>query len=386
MEYEQQIKLQQKEMHSLDGSSEKPVTSSSSVEGATKKGLSLTLGGSLSRGMKKSFSLNFAPQREKPVVVQSPTTALARLNFNSAPSPIEESTSESPLSAQSHLNFPQFPTTSLDKLSFTPCFAKEDQPHPRHSLGTNNNSSKSPSGTKRPLSTSSIDHPQDSHPPSTNAQMSLSGEKNASNAPKVMCRSPEMRAKRPLVRPNSIAFSSYPKFDFPSEHCSKSSPIEQQQQQKAESNISGTSDRNTSNKNPKDSTQNAESPALQTCIRETDGCGRALQNFTRKSQSLEDILNSQEEEDDETADWMMGLAHNKRGKHSHSMIHAADIFSQPLALDRVQGRCRGPSDPHQSSSSISSSGSHNSLQGSLEMIPVSWYWLIDEILSCFKLA
>ena len=87
----------------------------------------------------------------------------------------------------------------------------------------------------------------------------------------------------------------------------------------------------------------------------------------RKSRSMEDILNSPDEEPATTDCGCIGRIGWPKSRPR--TLHAAELFSQPVTLENV--RCRGTSDPHQSSSSISSSGSHNSLHGSLEIIQVS---------------
>lgn len=103
----------------------------------------------------------------------------------------------------------------------------------------------------------------------------------------------------------------------------------------------------------------------------TPGNMAAMRQFEqgRKSRSLEDILNSPDEET-MSSHCSCGAgsfckAYKRRGLHG-----AMDMFPQPVALDR-HCRCRGVSDAHQSSSSISSSGSHSSLHGSLDFIQVS---------------
>ena len=89
----------------------------------------------------------------------------------------------------------------------------------------------------------------------------------------------------------------------------------------------------------------------------------ALNNFEkgRKSRSLEDILNSP---DDQYSVVECTAVRSHPPFRSHV---AAEIFPPSLALDN--NHCRG--DPHQSSSSISSGGSRSSLHGSLELIQVS---------------
>lgn len=233
--------------------------------------------------------LRFLARDETPLSAQSPTTALAKLNFNrDPPSP----------DVQQVVNFP---TTSLDKLNFTPCFAREEN-------------AKRTLAVKRPLSTSIVENVPEPEP-----------EKP------VTLRSPEVRAKRPLVRPNSIAFSRYPSYDLSSEPPNRLLSPE-----------------------TKDDSMPEKPAPLQVTKRacsQTDMTGR-------KSRSLDDILASSDDDSPKSCE-----CPNKR---LNEILTANCTSSSNSKLDPC--RC---TDPHQSNSSISSTGSRGSLQGSLEMIPVS---------------
>ena len=343
--------------------------------------------------------------------VQSPTTALAKLNFGQAGTP------ENPTGPQEgEIPFPQIPTTSLDQLSFTPCFATDDAPFRLTGLAA----PRSSGGTKRPLSMNAIESkpsgaqavvPMDTSGPGFSTQITL--------------RSSETKAKRPTVRPNSIAFSSFPKFDFPSSGSSSrtavtcagvsgsqttstipsvsstissaeanvTSPLPSTDASLASmststsflsaSTLTATSPSRTTNQVRSSSASRAEADDNKQSKNGSGGQGvQGMHHSTstpsnissarnleqgRKSRSMEDILNSPDEEPATTDCGCIGNFGWPKSKQR--TLNAADLFSQPVTLESV--RCRGTSDPHQSSSSISSSGSHNSLHGSLEIIQVS---------------
>ena len=344
--------------------------------------------------------------------VQSPTTALAKLNFGQAGTP------ENPSGPQEgELPFPQIPTTSLDQLSFTPCFAKDDSPLRLTGLAA----PRSSGGTKRPLSMTALE----SRPTGAQAVVPMDTSGPEPSSTQVTLRSSETKAKRPTVRPNSIAFSSFPKFDFPSSGSSRSTatctgvsgskttgaiPSVSSTISSAEASVTSPlpstdaslASMSTSTSFLSASTFTASSPSRTNQVRsssasraETDdnkhsknesgGQGTKTQQMHhststpsnissarnleqgRKSRSMEDILNSPDEEPATTDCGCIGNFGWPKSKQR--TLNAADLFSQPASLESV--RCRGTSDPHQSSSSISSSGSHNSLHGSLEIIQVS---------------
>lgn len=290
------------------------------------------------------LGLSFKPLTEvaQGAAAQSPTTALAKLNFNASPS-----TNKTLTPNRESKEFPKFPTTSLDELNFTPCLAKEEllarggcvEMRPGHLPGL-----KGQGGTKRPLSTTVLEGKQ-----ADSAMVS------GSDVQAVIMRSPELRAKRPLVRPNSIAFSSFPRMDLTSAHCKM--PME-----KALTPTSPVADEeNRENTHPMPAT--AEQSSTWRHMPPDTYASRAIEQ-ARKSRSLEDIINSPDDD-------LMASTDTTAAKCGHHTIPASDLFSPPVGLEKAACLCRGPADPHQSSSSISSSGSHNSLHGSLEIIQVS---------------
>ncbi len=382
MEYEQKLRSQRKEqqVHSTDSSTSHEVKKQCIEE--LRSPMTPTTP-SFPAGPRRSFTLHLKPQFEASPV-QSPTTALAKLNFNSAPSPIIESPA-------GNGDFPHFPTTSLDKLSFTPCLAKEDSPLKALS-------GKPSGGTKRPLSTSSMDNSPPDSMCHTGSGLQSPIDRSKSDCAKVTRRSAESKAKRSLVRPNSIAFSTYPMFDFasdskgstlpgslsPSQPPSTVSPngtgVGKLRSPSVDSGLPGphlkemrTPPRRVTSPMEEDvSHRKVKDPGLLRHKTLSDNNGMNNLEQARKSRSLEDILNSPEEENT-LCDCPHGAWHTPARPHSHhrQIVQAADVFPQPTVLDRAQCRCRGLSDPHQSSSSISSSGSHTSLHGSMELIQVS---------------
>ena len=225
-------------------------------------------------------------------------------------------------------------------------------PSPPHTLNITIN--KPLGGTKRPLT------------------LGVEEATGASGSnPPVILRSLETKSKRPLVRPNSIAFSSYPKFDLGGE--SRTAELRGETRPRSPSLDPPTSRMET------DRSPGMRSPALGVQLRHkapgsrsAERCklGLALDSGVnsfeqaRKSRSLEDILNSPESEK---------TSCGCPGNRPRKLLQAADLFAPPAGLEGIQScRRHGPADPHHhSSSSISSSGSHNSLHGSLEIIQVS---------------
>ena len=290
--------------------------------------------------------------------VQSPTTALAKLNFN------QPSSSEKAVTPEAELPFPHIPTTSLDSLSFTPCFAKEDSPHSPLPHGL-----KSSGAIKRPLSVSLADSKPRERSQSMFVESCTVVPSVASLQTAVTMRSPETKAKRPLVRPNSIAFSSYPMFDIPSESPEASPVTASPAASTPPVRPKGLALTPSSSLQPQAATpascqeqpsKNMQRPVQMRNKPSSAGAAGRPSHFEagRKSRSLEDILKMVEDPND----CPCVPAHSM-----HRPVLAAELFPPPEVLSC---RCRG--EPHQSSSSISSSGSHNSLHGSLEVIQVSW--------------
>ena len=308
--------------------------------------------------------------------VQSPTTALAKLSFGGTPVlSASDAPAPSSFSQTSDLPFPQFPTTSLDQLNFTPCFATEESV-PRVGYTAPSVSllcGPKQAGTKRPLSTSVMESKSlaDSQSQTVSSCTSATTSVTAMQT-SVTLRSPETRVKRQLRRPNSIAFST---FDFMSRStestssCKPSSATDDHLHTASKPDTgAATSCTQSQPGDEHTATKNASSQVQMRHSTSTPGNIGSARQFEkgRKSRSLEDILNSPDDESAASCQ-CVGLcrAYQKRS------LHTADMFSQTVALDRLHCRCRGMSDPHQSSSSISSGGSHSSLHGSLEIIQVS---------------
>ncbi|XP_074645415.1 uncharacterized protein LOC141901819 [Tubulanus polymorphus] len=311
---------------------------------------------------------------ETKTAVQSPTTALAKLNFSQPPPPLPSS---GPGVSSGAYDLPNcFPTTSLDKLSFTPCLAGDDSFDRFRTTGT-----------KRPLSFSTFESKstrlrKDVCDTSSSSSRDADDSKNYSES-SVTLRSPEMRAKRPLVRPNTIAFSTYPIFDIeckqpPSAiivadadtatapHLEDPTPSTDLQDHLRRVNSSASF---SSGYSPNTKQRSAAA------IKPIDGA--------RKSRSLDDILVTSSETLSECGGGAVVVAHQQQHQQQQQQqvtdrklkqcgITSADIFGKNVDLETVHhNRCIGTTDTHQSNSSISSTGSHGSVHGSLEMIPVS---------------
>ena len=371
----------------------------------------------------KSARLRFKPfvfgaHSASPVVVQSPTTALSKLSF-SAPSPVlEEPNTPTPAKVASDVAFPQHSTTSLDKLSLIPCLAASAESHEATPGKVVTGDIKSPStGTKRPISSMltlelSTRHTQGTASDSTGVGSGQCGPDD------IKYRSPGFKVKKQLVRPNSIAFSSYPLFDKPSSSVSSKEAFvittqsESSQQTCCSMDCSSSNSQplshqssfsmysqtpgNTSNNNTQTSHRSSgpiaepmssqyeppstshhrcmvnsnSSHAVEMRVKDPEMQGKTVSfEQARKSRSLEDILSADGEEQTVVG----GCPSHVRARRQKRLINAAEMFSQSTAGHESSLRCRGTIDAHhhQSSSSISSSGSHSSLHGSLEIIQVS---------------
>ncbi|XP_013383484.1 dual specificity protein phosphatase 16 isoform X2 [Lingula anatina] len=245
--------------------------------------------------------------------------------------------------------------------------------NPSRSNSNNTSPGLKTTGTKRPLDFGKpLESTHVSGTKSPTAPSPMSPSLINTGDSQVKLRSPENRAKRQLVRPNSIAFSTYPSFDLgcngsdsstsnsPDTKAPKSSNMDMETCKKkllleSKKYTNGASTMQTF----------ASNVALETVL----GKSRLFEHC-RKSRSLDDILSSPE---DERKHASCGCIKKKMSKSSllkSAMV--ADLFPQTMGLEHVQCRCRGASDPHhQSNSSISSSSSHNSLHGSVEIIQVS---------------
>ncbi|XP_029646447.1 tyrosine-protein phosphatase vhp-1-like isoform X2 [Octopus sinensis] len=353
----------------------------------------------------------------------SPTAALAKLNFSQ--NSVENMETLETVTVENILQLHKFPTTSLDKLSFTPCFAKDEIDNGSGSNVLNKDSNISDSGTTTPITTpttttttttttsltslattcmtvrprnTAVKRPKSSSlsssscsststsdgidskfieplsPSSTSSSSTSSSSTSSSavtspttaNSSKVILRSRENRAKRPLVRPNSIAFSTYPTFDLGSD-C-----------QESPGSSSTTSQDDTSEayllhngKKSKPSESGGHWPygryserhvykqiaaAMESAMVRT----HVFEN-SRKSRSLDDILTSEEDPA------VLECPCSPLDKLPRRCGASADIYSKGI-FENLTCHIRGSSDSYQSSSSISSSGSHSSLHGSLEII------------------
>ena len=351
-------------------------------------------------------------------LVLSPTAALAKLNFSQ--NSVESMEVTETVTVENDLQIHKFPTTSLDKLSFTPCFAKDDTAS-RSTPGSTsitkscsmasgiNNSNGSNSTTpcisgstptnvcmrprntavKRPksssLSSSSLSSSASTNdsnidnkfiePLSPSSTSSSSTSSSAVTSPmsagttKVILRSRENRAKRPLVRPNSIAFSTYPTFDLGSdcqESPGSSSSTSQDDTSEAylmhnskKSKPSETGGRWHYGRYSERHVYKQIAAAMESAMVRT----HVFEN-SRKSRSLDDILTSEEDPSE------LDCPCSPLDKLSQRCRPSADIYSTGI-FENLSYRIRGSADSYQSSSSISSSGSHSSLHGSLEIIQVS---------------
>ena len=336
-------------------------------------------------------------------------------------------------------SFTGFPTTSLDKLNFTPCYVPEVvlPAHTHTKSGAVKRpisatiSETKPTEPSSPMSVSSLGSPtgsllspgsptgslpakvalrsreghvwqgEESSESSSGVSsdlvspMSISSQSSSSSSggsniasptatgaasavglgtTKVVLRSRD-RSKHSMVRPNSIAFSSYPTFDLTAED-SVSSPgtSHTSHDDTSEAYLShsskklhpnGVSSEPTSERKfrwgryserevYRQITAAMENAMLQTQVYEA----------SRKARSLDDILSSGSEDS------------------SASAVCQCSVFNQvsrrcgiPVGLDHFspqQCHCGTTTEPYQSNSSISSGGSHNSLHGSMEIIQVSW--------------
>ena len=301
---------------------------------------------------------------------QSPTTALANLTFAQAVASLPSSNVAAEPADSS--TFPQLPTTSLDSLNFTPCFAK-DEAVVRLSGGT-----KRPRSAHAGLGSCSKDSMSLSLGAPFSTERTSKMDTSSSNV--VMRHTPEQRtSRRPTVRPNSIAFSSYPAFELPD---LKETAKEHEPSPTTPSTVAPASQPTittvlssgftletpprlkslTPNVTGKPwSTSSRKSPPDHLSIPCRYGPIAAPSSAAvRKSRSMEDIVTTPESEEPASSNDSPATVPTKCINKP-----IAEIFGAPNKLESDQANMR------QSSGSISSSGSHNSLHGSLELIQVS---------------
>ncbi|WAR07811.1 DUS16-like protein [Mya arenaria] len=329
----------------------------------------------------KSFSLSASLPLS--LMAQSPTTSLARLHFESAENSDNESDSnkmdieqEDCTQSSEHghkrmsrksLNdslerLSSFPSTSLDKLNFTPCLSSSNEnllsssPSPRTS------------GVKRPLNMDIADI-KDSEASCSSAGGSTASSPTSSSGLKTSVRKRDGRGKRPSVRPNSIAFSSYPTFDIGSEgqdspHSSCSSA--------SQDDTSDMYAQNGKKLKPSEYMTDvrfrlgrySEREVYRQITAAMEAAMMKSQSFeaTRKSRSLDDILSSEDDSSAPNCEW----SHFDR-----VLRRCRDRFaSPPHCFEKLA--CSGElQDLYNSNSSLSSAGSHSSLHSSIEFIQVS---------------
>ncbi|XP_067674436.1 dual specificity protein phosphatase 16-like isoform X1 [Haliotis asinina] len=351
-----------------------------------------------------------------PFSLQSPTTAMAKLNFS--PTLAEQMET---VTVENESQVHNFPATSLDKLSFTPCLASDESPgkhkgagatkRPISTASTDSKSSepispmsissvsssssasvpspvtnkvvlrsKKPSSRSSPSSSTSPVSETKSLEPSSPMSISSSSSGSSVTSPtattsKVILRSRENKAKRPMVRPNSIAFSTYPTFDLGSDCQDSPTSGSASQDDTSEAYMLQNSKKSKQEDSESDSLSEKKFRWGKYSEREVYKQITAAMNSamlrtrvyeaSRKARSLDDILSSEEGNASSDCDCtMFGKIPRRCGP--------GDRFTSPSSFfDHLPCRCRGSSDPYQSNSSISSSGSHSSLHGSLEIIQLS---------------
>lgn len=293
--------------------------------------------------------------------IVSPTTALSKLNFCPSGKETVEVVEE-----KTGIDSYKFPTTSLDKLNFTPCSVKSDE-----SIIARNNKNMA---VKRPINNNVNEIKNLELVSPISVSSSSSGSSVCSPIPgsvKVKLRSRENRGKRPLIRPNSIAFSTYPTFDLGSDCQESPSSSSSASQDDTSESYMMQNGKKSKHSDPdmkfrlgrysereiyKQITAAMESAMIKTQAIEA----------SRKSRSLDDMLNSGDEEGSNMdCDCSFGKVPPWRCGISVDRLHSPGMF------DNLGCHYQGSSDPYQSNSSISSNGSHNSLHGSLEIIQVS---------------
>ena len=383
----------ERKFNSISKSLDSPCTVSS-IPKNTQNALSSLSSNSLttSHAVKlKSFDLSTSLS----LMAQSPTTSLAKLHFGSNEnSDCDESgeCSKMDTSEENRYIFPSqdqpkwthrklndsleklssFPSTSLDKLNFTPCLSSSNE-------NLLLNTSPRTTGVKRPLNNDILDLKESEFGCGSSTASSPSGSNSSASSPTsasqqkpTTVRKREGRGKRTMVRPNSIAFSTYPTFDIGSD-CNNS----------PHSSSSSTSQDDTSDlysQNGKKSKPSeymsdvrfrlgrySEREVYRQITAAMEAAMMKSQSFeaSRKSRSLDDILSSEEEKSAPNCEW----SHFDRVLRRCG-INRDRFTSPPHRLDKLA--CGSDlSDICHSNSSLSSTSSHTSLHSSMELIPVS---------------
>ncbi|KAK3097368.1 hypothetical protein FSP39_009052 [Pinctada imbricata] len=333
---------------SVSEKSNSVISNSSAVKSVTDSTLSVdkpTVPKSLafSKSQKKHISQN----------LYSPSTALAQLHFSQSIAEAAETTSVT------NPNLINFPSTSLDKLNFTPCLtSKVDSQDVDMPCVVSSLSSPGLLEAATPLSVCS-----------TSSSTCSSTVTSPSNIPgKVILRSRDNRAKRTLIRPNSIAFSKYPTFDLGSDCQESPSSGSSTSQDDASEMYMLQNGKRTKHSDAGDKFRmgkySEREVYKQISAMESAMLKSQVYEASRKARSLDDILSSE-------VSSSSGCVTSVLQKSSRHCGLAMDRFGSSAIYENLAYRCRGSSDPYQSNSSISSSGSHSSLHGSMEIIQVS---------------
>lgn len=306
--------------------------------------------------VRPKMSLSLTSQSEV-TSVQSPTTALAKLNFSQTPT---ETTPDT------EMPFPQIPTSNLSHISFTPCFATSD---PTDS-GTVRMRHKRQGGVKRPYSTSTIEN----HLPSEfakNFRDSHSGESSYTAGTSIQtCAFSTLPSVDSLPsgvteeKPSSLWAWLPPREDeSPPEKmdCTTSGSPSKQEVMLTDTPPSGS---------PAAPASSIQLPKRVSITRPTVLGGPI--GASRKSRSLENIIRCKDSEGDFNFSSIDRRLQQHAGAHIACARMGTDMMAHPVVVESMQCQHCASADTHyQSNSSISSSGSHNSLHDTLEIIPVS---------------
>ncbi|XP_048765244.2 mucin-17-like isoform X4 [Ostrea edulis] len=270
--------------------------------------------------------------------IYSPSAALAELHFSQ--SIAEKADKTTPLQ--------QFPSTSLDKLNFTPCFATENKTKELCSVDVSADCKESMDLTS-PVSSGST----------------CSSTVTSPLGHQVTLRVKENRTKRSLIRPNSIAFSKYPTFDLGSD-CqeSPSSASSTSQDDSADTYLLQNGKRSKATESHVGRYTERDVYRQITAAMESAMFRTQVYEASRKARSLDDMLTSGESVIGKPST----TACSPFGKFPRRCGMGQERFSSPGMYENVS--CHASPDVYQSSSSISSNGSHGSLHGSLEIIQV----------------
>lgn len=302
------------------------------------------------------MSLSLSTHREC-VSVQSPTTALAKLNFHQTP----ETTPDT------EMPFTGIPTSNLGNLSFTPCFATATA-EAADTAGGVRLRVKRQGGVKRPYSTSTLENCLPSEF-AKNFRDSNAGENltaGTSVQPMAYSTLPSVDSLPSGVseeKPSSLWAWIPPRDDETSPEsmdCTTGSPSKQ-----------GSSTAQPPVVSPASPATFALQPPKRANIVRPSVLGGPI-GSSRMSRSLENIIRCKDSELDADQPRLERRIHKQGGTHLGCVRVGPELITHPAAVESMQCQHCASADTHyQSSSSISSSGSHNSLHDTLEIIPVS---------------